>query len=70
VTFAEAAVVAAHRGLDQAHRVAVGSFEPILTEGNRHWLADGVAPKLRGLGRSEGGLGSRGPEMPLNGSTN
>jgi hypothetical protein len=44
VTFAEAAVIAPHRRLDQTHRVAGGPLKLILAEGNRYLRAAGVAP--------------------------
>jgi hypothetical protein len=49
VTFAEAAVIAAHGRLDQAHRIVGRALELVLTEADRHrWFtraAEGrVAP--------------------------
>jgi hypothetical protein len=70
VTFTKAAVIALDRGLDQACRVAGGTFETVLTKGNSDVLAAGVSLKLTGLCVSKGGLTGRGPHVPLNGGSN
>jgi hypothetical protein len=74
VTFAEAAVIATHRGLDQTHRVVFGALELVLTETDRHrWFAGAaegrISTKLAGCFASEVGLGGRIPEMTLNSGT-
>jgi hypothetical protein len=41
VAFTKAAVIAAHRGFDQAHRVAGGPLDLILTKADRRlWFRD------------------------------
>ena len=66
VALTKSTMIAAHSGLNDAHRV--GRLQLILAEGHRQRWA--VAPTLTGLGVGEGGLRSSVPEMPLDSGTN
>ena len=66
VAFAETAVIALHRGLDQARGVAGGTLETVLTKGNGYRWTAGVSPRLTGLCVSEGGRRGGSPKMRLN----